>query len=83
MPTVSMKRQITLPKELCDRLNVNPGDDVDILEHAGRITILKKTKGASAGVLKHIRADVRYTEEESLRDAVMKRRRRIKKKKAA
>lgn len=83
MPTVSMKRQITLPKELCDRLNVNPGDDVDILEHAGRITILKKVKGASAGVLKHIKANVRYTEEESLRDSVMKRRRRIKKKKAA
>lgn len=83
MPTVSSKRQVTLPKELCDRLNVNPGDDVDILEYAGKITILKKLKGASAGVLKHVKADVRYTETESLGDTVTKRRRRMKKKKAA
>ena len=44
MPILSPKRQVTLPKELCDRLRVRPGDQVEFLEHNGRITILKKTK---------------------------------------
>ena len=52
MPILSPKRQVTLPKELCDRLEVQPGDDLDILEYKGRITILKKVKGASADGLR-------------------------------
>ncbi|MDH4273540.1 MAG: AbrB/MazE/SpoVT family DNA-binding domain-containing protein [Gammaproteobacteria bacterium] len=74
MPVLSPKRQITLPKELCDRLGVNPGDDLDLVEHNGRITVLKKVKGASAGVLKHLKADKRYSDDDSLQDAVAKRR---------
>lgn len=70
MPTLSIKRQITLPKELCDRLMVKPGDDLDILEHNGHITIIKKHKGASAGVLKHLKANTRYSDDDSLQDAV-------------
>jgi len=73
MPILSPKRQITLPKELCDRLLVEPGDDLVFLEHQGRITIIKRVKGTSDGVLKHIKADKNYSEEESLRDAVEKR----------
>ncbi|MEJ7669934.1 MAG: AbrB/MazE/SpoVT family DNA-binding domain-containing protein [Casimicrobiaceae bacterium] len=70
MPILSPKRQVTLPKELCERLHLQPGDDLDILEYNGRITILKKAKGRSAGVLKYLRADSRYSDEESLADAV-------------
>lgn len=65
MPILSPKRQVTLPKDLCDRLAVVPGDDLDMLEHAGRITILKRAKGRSAGVLKHLKADRRYSDAES------------------
>lgn len=56
MPILSSKRQVTLPKELCDRIGVNPGDDLDILEHDGKITLLKMEKGASAGALSHIKS---------------------------
>ena len=70
MPILSPKRQVTLPKELCDRLGVRPGDQVEFLEHNGRITILKKARGASAGVVRHLKADTRFSEEESLRDAL-------------
>ena len=52
MPILSPKRQVTLPKELCDRLRVRPGDQLEFLEHNGRITILKKARGTSAAVLK-------------------------------
>lgn len=74
MPLLSPKRQITIPKELCDRLHVQPGDEIDIVEHQGRVTLIKKRKGASHGVLKHLKADTRYTDEESLASAVASRR---------
>ena len=70
MPILSSKRQITLPKVLCDRLGVLPGDDLEIFEHAGRLTIVKKIKGRSHGALKHLKADKRYSEAESLHDAL-------------
>jgi len=59
-----------LPKELCDRLAVLPGDDLEILEYKGLITILKKHKGRSAGVLKHLKADQRVSEHASLQDSL-------------
>ena len=71
MPTLSPKRQITLPKALCDRLQVSPGDELEILEHKGRITILKKMKGSSAGVLKHLKVDRRFSDEDSLHDVLV------------
>ena len=78
MPILSPKRQVTIPKELCDRLRVQPGDDLDLLEHEGRITILKRVKGSSAGVVKHLRANARYSEAQSLQDTLELRRRKTK-----
>ena len=74
MPILSPKRQVTIPKELCDRLRVQPGDDLDMLEYDGRITILKRVKGSSAGVVKHLRANARYSEAQSLQDTLEQRR---------
>ena len=33
MPVLSPKRQITVPKDLCDRLRIRAGDELDIFEH--------------------------------------------------
>jgi AbrB family looped-hinge helix DNA binding protein len=74
MPKISAKRQITLPKELCDRLGIHSGDDIDILEYGGRITILKKVKGASAGVLQVKKVNAHFTDDDSLRLELEKRR---------
>ncbi|WP_363320730.1 AbrB/MazE/SpoVT family DNA-binding domain-containing protein [Acidiferrobacter sp.] len=74
MPLLSLKRQITIPKDVCDRLHVQPGDEVDIFEHEGRVTLIKKRKDASRGVLKHLKADRRCSDEESLIDTVASRR---------
>lgn len=75
MPLLSSKRQITIPKALCDRLHVQPGDEIDIVEYGGRVTLIKKRKGASNGVLKHLKADSRYTtDEQSMDGAVASRR---------
>jgi len=70
MPMLSPKRQITIPKEFCDRLHIQPGDTIDFVEHEGRITLIKKQMGASDGVLKHLNVDSQVSDEESLIDAV-------------
>lgn len=72
MPILSPKRQITLPKELCDRLVVEPGDDLVFLEHQGRITIIKKVKGSSKGVAKHLKANKDVSDDESMQDFLVK-----------
>lgn len=72
MPVLSAKRQITLPKELCDRLIVQPGDDLSFLEFEGRITIIKKVRGSSDGLLSHIKGNKNHTDEQSLNGTVSK-----------
>lgn len=83
MPILSPKRQVTLPKELCDRLRVRPGDEVEFLEHDGRITIFKKRRGASAGVLRHLKADARFSDADSLRDTLDGKREKVQTKRRA
>ena len=72
MHKVSTKRQITIPKELCLHAGINPGDMVEIFEYEGRITVVKKQKGISAGTLKHLSSKSSVSDEESLLDAVQR-----------
>ena len=73
MHKVSAKRQITIPKELCDKLGIGPGDLVEVFEYDGKVTVIKKDLGASAGVLRHLKGDASVTDEESLQDALAQR----------
>jgi bifunctional DNA-binding transcriptional regulator/antitoxin component of YhaV-PrlF toxin-antitoxin module len=70
MSVLSQKRQITVPKALCDRLFVQPGDDLAFFEHQGRITIIKKVKGSSDGVLRHLKGVSKHSDVESMQDAL-------------
>jgi bifunctional DNA-binding transcriptional regulator/antitoxin component of YhaV-PrlF toxin-antitoxin module len=73
MAILSRKRQVTLPKELCDRLLVQPGDSLSFLEHNGRIMIIKKIEGRSDGLLSHLKGNTEYSDEASLQDTITKR----------
>lgn len=75
MAILGRKRQVTLPKELCDRLLIQPGDSLSLLEHDGRITIIKKISGSSDGRLIHLKGNIKYCDEESLQDTLTKRQR--------
>ena len=55
MHKVSSKRQVTLPKDLCDLTGILPGDYVEIFEFNGKLTVIKKIVGSSAGSLKHLK----------------------------
>jgi len=70
MPKVSAKRQITIPVDLCQEANINPGDDIETFIFNRQITIVKKEKGAAKGILKQIKADKRYTDEQSLSSTI-------------
>lgn len=37
--TITSKRQTTVPKEVCDALEVGPGDKITWEVHGGRVTI--------------------------------------------
>ena len=55
MHKVSSKRQVTLPQDLCDQTGIFPGDYVEIFEFNGKLTVIKKVGGSSAGSLKHLK----------------------------
>lgn len=70
MHKVSAKRQVTLPKELCDRTGITPGDYVEIFEYLGKITVIKKVVGSAKASLSYLTANHEITDAESMMDAV-------------
>lgn len=71
MPVVSAKRQITLPIEQCKLAGIEPGDDYDCyVDNKGHITIVKKMVGAAKGLLKNIKADKDFSEDDSLQSSL-------------
>ena len=70
MPKVSTKRQITLPIEQCLEAHIEPGDEIDTYIYNGQITIVKKVTGAAKGVLGHLKADKRISDEQSLQSTI-------------
>lgn len=80
---LSSKRQITLGKEVCEKLGWLEGDDLDVLVYKGQLTILKKVKGASAGALSHLKGAPGITDEESLQDTLERRQKSAKASKVA
>lgn len=75
MQKISMKRRITLPKELCIRAGINTGDLIEFFECEGQITVIKKQKGASAGILRHLSPCPVIADEESLLGAIQQKKR--------
>ena len=66
MPKVSSKRQITLPATDCGELDIQPGDEVDIFRYGNQFNIIKKEKGAAAGILKGVKVNKKVSERDSL-----------------
>lgn len=73
MPKVSSKRQITIPIDLCHEANIEPGDEIEAYIYNGQITIVKKEKGSAKGILSHIKADKRLSDEQSLQSILEER----------
>ncbi|MES9902042.1 MAG: AbrB/MazE/SpoVT family DNA-binding domain-containing protein [Sedimenticola sp.] len=69
MPKVSAKRQITLPIGQCEALGIEPGDEIESFVADGRLTIVKKLKGAAKGILKQVQVVDAMSDEESLQSS--------------
>ena len=71
MPKVTSKRQITLPIEQCRIAQIHTGDEVDsFVDRQGIISIVKKTTGAAKGILKEVKTDNSFSDEESLQSSI-------------
>ena len=70
MPRVSSKRQITLPVDQCREVGIGPGDLFHSFVADGRITIVPMVPGSAKGCLRHLKADSRLSDEDSLRSAL-------------
>jgi len=70
MHKVSAKRQVTIPKELCEKAGIAPGNMVELFEYEGKVTVIKQELGASAGILKNLKGNAAITDEQSLQDAL-------------
>lgn len=71
MPTVSQKRQVTLPLEQCATAGIQPGDEYEsFVSRKGVISIVTKRKGAAKGLLKNLPVDDQFSDEESLESSL-------------
>jgi len=70
MSKLSSKRQITLPVDQCRELGIEPGDELECFVGNGQLTLIKKTKGAAKGILKHAKGNRRISDKESRQDAL-------------
>jgi len=70
MPRVSEKRQITLPIAGCRELDIQAGDEVEILRHGNQFNIIKKINGAAEGLLKGTKANKKISDEASRQDGM-------------
>lgn len=55
MPKVSSKRQITIPIDQYQDANIEPSDEIETFVFNNQINIVKKEKGATKGILSHIK----------------------------
>ncbi|MGC3872191.1 AbrB/MazE/SpoVT family DNA-binding domain-containing protein [Halomonas sp. GXIMD04776] len=73
LATVSSKRQITLPIDLCREVGIAPGDKIKVFIHDGQITLMKQRLGAAKGALAHLSGDPSLSDEDSLQEALAQR----------
>ncbi|WP_097462125.1 AbrB family transcriptional regulator [Mangrovitalea sediminis] len=63
MPTISKKRQVTLPLGQCSIAGIQPGDECEsFVSRKGVISIVAKRKDAEMGLLKDAPADDKIRE---------------------
>ncbi|WP_422135386.1 AbrB/MazE/SpoVT family DNA-binding domain-containing protein [Endozoicomonas sp. ALD040] len=70
MPKLSAKRQITIPAGQCEELGIQPGDEIDSFIVDGRITLIKRHKGAAEGFLKHVKTKQDISDDDSLQSGL-------------
>ena len=74
MPKVSAKRQLTLPANQCRSAGIEPGDECRSFVAKGRITLVRQQPGSAWGCLAHLRVDETVSDDQSLQEAIERKR---------
>ena len=77
MPTVSIKRQITLPPRECREVGFEPGDECEIFVADKSIMIVPQNSNSIWGCLAHVKGDDSISDDESLLAAIESDRERV------
>lgn len=73
MHKVTAKRQITLPQNVCQSMNLSPGDYVEVFERDGVAHIVKMTDKNLAGEFNYLLQDKVFPSDEMMKEAVKQR----------
>lgn len=72
MHKLTTDRQVTLPQNVCDTLELRPGDYVEIFERDGVAHIVKMSNESLAGSFSYINEKVSLGSREQLAEALQK-----------
>lgn len=61
MAKVGFKGQVTLPRNFREVNDISSGDEVDFLSYGNEITIIKKRKDASRGIMSRFKLNPEQT----------------------
>ncbi|MGD0962046.1 MAG: AbrB/MazE/SpoVT family DNA-binding domain-containing protein [Methylomonas sp.] len=73
MHKLTTKRQVTLPKAICEAIALQPGDYVDVFARDGVAHIVKINSGNLAGKFHHLIKNKEYPSSEEIDEALKKR----------
>ncbi len=73
MHKVTAKRQITLPQAVCQSMNLNPGDYVEVFERDGVAHIVKMTDENLAGAFNYLLQNKPFPSAETMKETLKQR----------
>jgi len=73
MHKITSKRQVTLPQAVCQAINLQPGDYVEVFARDGVAHIVKMKTDNLAGKFSHLLKDNDFPSDEDISTAIKKR----------
>jgi len=72
MHKITAKRQVTLPQSVCNAMDLQPGDYVEVFARDGVAHIVKMNSGNLAGKFNYLFKDKEFPSAEEIKKAIKK-----------
>ena len=72
MHKITTKRQVTLPQAVCNAMDLQPGDYVEVFARDGVAHIVKMNSGDLAGKFNYLIKDKEFPSSEEIKNAIKK-----------
>ncbi len=73
MHKITSKRQVTLPKTVCQALSLTPGDYVEIFERDGIAHIIKMSNENLSGKFQHLLTNNTFPSNDEMKESLKQR----------